>query len=207
MLSDLGELRLPVGPAPKNGEKPLAPAEGVYIDTEGMQRILDGQLPKPNQCVHQDALFQFESRVGIRRDPESRTTGDGDIYSPRYVRLHHRVSLIVGVSGVEVSGQLPSLFPLGGESRLAACEKLTEPPKFPQSVEGGVVLMLATPANSCSTKSEQAKWYGAGPGDSAEKLSSKLSGNVVTVAMDRPLKIGGLIRVKTKATELPGRCR
>jgi hypothetical protein len=80
------------------------------------------------------------------------------------------------------------MFPLGGESRLAACSdagELALPASQPPSDGTGVVVLL-TPANFGGEP-----WYGAGPGDDASRLNPNLSGRVTTAALDRPERVGG----------------
>jgi CRISPR-associated protein Cmr3 len=172
----------------EDGKKGPDPAEGFYVTTTGMDKILSGELPSSDECIHRDRLFARESRVGIQRDADSRTTGDGAIYSPRYIRLHQGVVLVVGISGLPEQGwDLPGYFPLGGESRLTSCEPI-EQPGFPcqQTGDRESVLILAT-----SARFNGVTWWGAGPGSDAGSPGQGISGNVRTATFERPLGIGG----------------
>jgi CRISPR-associated protein Cmr3 len=184
----------------KPESKPPVPAEGFFVTITGLQRILAGELPDKDHCVHRKALFRHESRVGIafdRERPDSRVTGEGEIYSPRYVRLKQDVSLIVGVDGLPADWKVPSLLPLGGESRLAGSREITnDPPSLPQATLDAdestrSVLILLTPARFDGDNDDPASWIGAGPGNPASQLHSDLAGNVLTAAIDRPMRIGG----------------
>jgi hypothetical protein len=96
--------------------------------------------------------------------------------------------LAVAVDGLPEHWSVPALFPLGGESRLAACSDagdLALPASQPPS-HGAGVLILLTPAQF-----EGEPWYGAGPGDAARRLDPNLSGRVATAALERPERIGG----------------
>jgi CRISPR-associated protein Cmr3 len=187
---DMGEIQLPsrMGLSQtKMGEKEPSSAEGFFVNTSGMTKILNGDLPSASECFHRSQLFCLESRVGIERDDKTRSNKEGAIYSPGYIRLEEGVSLAIGVKGLPDDWNLPAYFPLGGESRLAACESI-EPPAFPiqQTDEENSILLLVTPGCFAS-----GNWWGAGPEEGAEKLASNLVGKVTTAIFDRPLGIGG----------------
>lgn len=187
---DMGDVHLPkrLGMYKTgNGDKAPGPADRFSVTTVGMKKILDGDLPSLEDCIHRDKLFRLEGRVGIERSIETRTTGEGAMYSPRYIRLKPGVRLIVGISGLLHGWELPRFFPLGGESRLAACDKI-DPPSFPSrptEIDKGLVVLVA-PAHFAD-----GNWWGASPGDDAQKLASALRGSVLTASFHRPLRIGG----------------
>lgn len=193
--TDAGSVRLPVPRAPaKADETPAAPADGFFVTYSGLQGILEGRLPEAEQCVHPERLFTHEPRVGIAFDterPATRTTGEGSIYSPSYVRLAKGVSLVMGIQGLPGGRALPGMFPLGGESRLAACRELRpDAVRLPGAVPGGrSLLILLTPARLGNADGQD--WFGAGPDESAARLQEGASGRVVTVSIDRPVRIGG----------------
>lgn len=192
ILCDLGEVRLPV-PQKQNAanQKPFKQADGFFITSLGMQKILNGKLPTQGECIHQDILFQLEGRVGVERDQDSRTTLEGGLYSPKYVRLKKDVSLVMGINGLPDGWELPPLFPLGGESRLAGSTLLDNPPTVPHATDsdGNTLIILVTPAHfDCQ---EQGKWFGAGPDEDASSLHFDFTGKIKTACFDRPLRIGG----------------
>jgi len=122
--TDIGRCRLPRLLLPA-GQRPdgLKPAGTAWITAAGLTCILGGKAPGAEMLHRPDTLWQFESRVGLQRDAATLNVGEGDLYSPTYVRLCRKVALGVGLEGVpnNMNG-LPSLFPLGGESRLAQAE-------------------------------------------------------------------------------------
>jgi len=198
--TDSEPIHLPMPPQhnAQGRTKPPAPGEGFFATTTCMQKILAGELPGEDDCVHRDKLFEHESRVGIafdREHPDSRVTGEGEIYSPRYVRLKEGVSLAVGANGLPDGWSVPELLPLGGESRFAGCHELkAAPPALPQVPQGiggsdPSVLILLTPARFAGD--EPTAWIGADPGEPASQLHPNLVGNVITAAIDRPMRIGG----------------
>lgn len=170
------------------GEYPKPPAhpENIFVTTTGLNAILRGELPDSRECIGADRLFVHESRIGIRRDPDTRATGGGDIYSPRYIRLLPGVSLVEAVFGVPESWNWPTMMPLGGESRMALVEPLSSPPELPQ-----VAASKATVAVALSPAKFDSNWWGAGPGAPASQLAADLNGRVTCVALDRPRLIGG----------------
>jgi CRISPR-associated protein Cmr3 len=101
----------------------LKPGDDMWITTEGLTKILGGAYPK-EAIIPANRLWRFESRVGLKRGETSHNVDEGDLYSPAYVRLCRNVAMGVGVNGVPKEMKQPlELFPLGGESRLACCEK------------------------------------------------------------------------------------
>jgi CRISPR-associated protein Cmr3 len=155
--TDQGRRRLPRVVLPP-GEMPGGHklAEAAWITAAGLTDLLAGRLP-PAESVHRpDILWQFESRVGLQRDASTLNVGEGDLYSPTYVRLCRKVALGVGLAGVppDLNG-LPPLFPLGGESRLAQAEPWSgdplpaaPPAKSFEAASGGSIrfaVVLLTP--------------------------------------------------------------
>jgi CRISPR-associated protein Cmr3 len=200
VLTDCGEIALPVLPvdwrdrlADQPGLKdahrkpPPEPAGDLYVTRTGMSKILSGHVPDADDCRRRSDLFAHENRVGIRRDESTRTTGQGDLYSPRYVRLQRDVSLLMAIRGVPMGWKLPSLMPLGGESRLAGVEMLRTAPALPQA-SGSTSVATVT---SVTPTRFRGPWWGAGPGDDAARLGGGRNGRVTTVALDRPRMIGG----------------
>lgn len=175
----------------EKGEKPFAHSDEFLITIDGMSKVLQGQLPAKDDCIHRDRLYAYEARVGIQRDPETRTTGEHAMYSPHYIRLHHDVSLLMGVVGPSDIA-LPAVFPLGGESRMATCAPVERTVQLPESVDGGDVICLVTPSYfDAGSDAAATHWYGAGPSDAAGQLHHDLSGTVRSVCLDRPTWIGG----------------
>ncbi len=209
-VSDLGEnVHLPAAPRHQDPRtKAPGAAEGFFLTGRGLERVLEGQLPEEAHCVHWETLFAYESRIGIAFDsdsPERRATGEGQIYSPRYIRLKKDVALTMGVQGLPSDWQVPELLPLGGESRLATCRELdgnqvSLPSPEPLSEEEErAVLILLTPTRLAQSGHG---WCGPGPGGVAAELHENLAGAVVTAAIDRPIRIGGWDFKKTTSRSL-----
>ena len=167
-------------------QKPPSHPSDVFVTTAGLNTILQGEVPSATECFLREDLYTHEARVGIRREPVTRTTGGGDIYHPRYVRLRPDVWLVEGVAGVPEDWAWPRVMPLGGESRMALVSRLDEPPSFPVGRSGSAAMVIAL-----SPVRFPLEWWGAGPGDSASRLSERLAGHVRCVALDRPRLIGG----------------
>ncbi len=201
-VSDLGDVALPVAKGTHSvppGDAFPAELDDFFLTHEGMQRVVDGQLPHPNQCVHRSGLYELESRVGIQRDAAARTVIEGQLYNPHFIRLRRDVGLVMGVRGVPEDWQVPSLIAFGGEARMSGLRETTSP-GFTSS--GSAVrqaaLVLLTPAMFSGS------WWGAGPGDAASQLSETLTGTVRTVATDRPQRIGGWSSVANNQSSSSG---
>lgn len=200
VATDCGDIRLPTLPedwrdllgkhsdlSDDQRRKPPEPASNLFVTNTGMTKILNGQAPSAEDCRERKELFAHEGRIGIRRDDLTRTTGQGDMYSPRYVRLMPEVALVMAVSGVPSDWKMPSLMPLGGESRMAGVEQLAMAPTLPETERssGTATVVSVTPSHFTGS------WFGAGPGELASQLTPELSGRIVAVALDRPQRIGG----------------
>jgi len=125
-LTDLGPVRLPVPSVPTDGifgGLGLKHPTEQWITLEGLLEIQNGQIPDAAHIRKSSTLFAEERRVALSRSEISRTTQDGDLYSPVFIRLHPGVSVAMGISGLPSGWQVPSLLPLGGEGRLAGCEE------------------------------------------------------------------------------------
>lgn len=121
---DAGKLNLPVIALPPAQRSGLKPAETSWITTAGLSNLLGGTLPAAADIFSPKDLWAHEPRVGLVRDEKTLTTGEGALYSPAYVRLKKGVLLGVSIAGVpsDLKADIPPLFPLGGESRLAQCD-------------------------------------------------------------------------------------
>lgn len=124
---DLGDdVRLPqLAERAAEGVK-LKPSKDHWLKAAGMERVLRGCLPSPDDLIATSTLWTEEPRIGLERQGDTRTAKDGMLYSTRHVRLRGNVSLGAGVAGVPDRWRLPEgLVPLGGESRLAECTEWT----------------------------------------------------------------------------------
>jgi CRISPR-associated protein Cmr3 len=154
-----------------------------WVTLEGLRRILRGELPLAEEIVPERALWAGESRVGIRRAPDSRTVTvtDGALYSTRHTRPATGVSLGIEVDGVPVSWRRPEgdVIPLGGEGRLAACETWDAKTKLnfdgPARDAHNAVIVALTPV-LLGRKGVELAFPGA---------------RIVSACTERPLRIGG----------------
>ncbi|MBX6764238.1 MAG: type III-B CRISPR module-associated protein Cmr3 [Rubrobacteraceae bacterium] len=180
LSTDIGEARLPEVGTKIKGLKPL---KNAYLTREGMEKALRGEPPAPEDIFESSELWSSESRVGIQRDPKSRTTLEDALYQTTHVRLRKGVALAAGVEGYDK--EAPSLLTLGGESRMASLEQHeVSLPEVPGIEPGGGRLRytatLITPA-----RIEDNGWRepgGALPG---------LPGRVVSACVGKPVMIGG----------------
>ena len=116
--SDIGFRRFPLA-SPRLPEAKVA--EDLWLDREGMERVLDGGLPAGEHVYRATDLWTEEGRTGLARDAGRRTALTGHLYSCRHVRLREGVSLGVRVAGVpgEWHQKAVGPVPFGGEGRVA----------------------------------------------------------------------------------------
>lgn len=195
LVSDLGQHALPELAKPiEKTEKHDFPdvATDFLIKHTGLSKVLNGELPVKNDFVSLDVVLSHEPRVGIARNPRTGAVDKGMLYNPSFLRLHQSCGLLVGVSGVPGDWQILSSVPLGGESRVAYLDQ-AESVSFPEikANEKGCFVVSLTPTLFDSAGKSRGIWWGAGPGDPANQLDSKLEGNVLACLCDRPTKIGG----------------
>ncbi|ABG03239.1 conserved hypothetical protein [Rubrobacter xylanophilus DSM 9941] len=185
--TDMGEVRLPeVVPVEDDsgkeakGFKPLADA---YLTKSGTERALRWELPQEEEVVKVSDLWEGEGRLGIRRDPEKRTTQEDALYLASHVRPRRGVALAMGVAGYE--GPAPGLMTLGGESRMAylePCEiSLPEAPEL--EPDGGRLRYTVTLLTPMRPQDEG--WQRPGGG------LAGLPGEVVSACVGKPVLIGG----------------
>lgn len=147
---DLGpDVRLPELPPEHRGQTGLKPGEGWFVTTEGMRKILAGQLPEKGQIIPGRDLWTNEYRTGNRLQEDTRTTGDDALYSTRHARARAGTGLVTAAGGLPEGWQLPSgLHPFGGEGRMAEFAPLREAPKAPVNCgrpSGCFMLVLLAP--------------------------------------------------------------
>jgi len=191
LSTDIGEAQLPEISTRTKGLKPL---EKAYLTRRGMEKALRGETPDPEDVFEASELWSSESRVGIQRDPDSRTTLEDALYQTTHVRLRKGVALAAGVEGYE--GEAPGLLTLGGESRMAnlkPCElSLPEAPSLEPG--GGSLRYTATLITPARIRDEGwRKPGGALPG---------LPGRVVSACVGKPVLIGGWDTEKKKPLPL-----
>ena len=122
---DLGDnVRLPTLPEADAGSG-WTTGEDVWLSADGLSTVLRGNLPGQRTTFLSRSLWSGEPRVGLKRDGSTRTAQEGMLYSTVHVRLEHAVSLGLRVAGLPDAWQPPPgiLIPLGGESRLAECDR------------------------------------------------------------------------------------
>ena len=151
---------LPGWTPPVDGMRPLwrrsrgaTHARGGYLRPTGLRRFLAGGLPRADEVVDSDALYDFEDRVGIGVTPGTQTAGDGMIYAVRLMRLCRGVTL-----GVDLIGALEDLsvcpdgddaIYLGGEARRAVIRRVPDAYSRPENSVGTAgrrLFLLTSPA-------------------------------------------------------------
>lgn len=169
---------------------------GRWIRQDGLEAYLRGQ-PVPAEQVENARMFYLhEPRVGIARDRTTRTTVEGMLYAPAFVRLCEtarggRVGLGLRVAGFD------DLFPdghrgvirLGGEGRMAALEVHSGPAAPASGAAGDTVrLLLLTPGRW------RGSWLPSGITGSLGNWQGSLgdaSVRLVSAVVGKPVRIGG----------------
>lgn len=186
---DLGdEIRLPTIPAADGGcLARLAVANDHWLTLAGLDAVLTGELPKGSEVVTSSELWREERRVGLERDPLTRTAREGMLYSTRHIRLMQGVGLGVRFVGIPSDWRLPfdQNILVGGESRIAQClrwDNALSITRHHQAVahNNKVSIIGLTPLDIEG---------GVCPGMT---LMDEYGGvRVVSACIDRPLRIGG----------------
>ncbi len=186
---DLGDAtRLPEAPAERSGDWTTRKAgDRHWLTAAGMNAVLRGELPAVTDVVSSDSLWSEEPRIGLARDPNTRTAEEGFLYSTRHVRLARGVSLGVRIAGLPADWRPPigRTLSFGGEGRMAEWREwnsaLSLDKYMPTTTHGGQVTVIAL-----------------SPLDLADDVClgrrplEALGGAVVVCAcLDRPLRIGG----------------
>jgi CRISPR-associated protein Cmr3 len=125
--TDLGAVRLCVARDPN-----VVPAqvEGGFVRVADAEPILRGAVAGVEVISERD-LWDHESRTGIFRDVEDRTTKEGALYQTQHVRVHRGVGLLVTATGLPAVAPAARYHPMGGESRAVWLEALPNPPALP----------------------------------------------------------------------------
>jgi CRISPR-associated protein Cmr3 len=117
---DLGSVRLPEAARDNiTGRKQLH--GDWWMNLAGISAVASGDCPSPQDLIHRGELWKVEARVGISRDPDSRTTREQALYAPRHIRPQSRVCVnmfVEGLSQQAAAGMaIPRVQSVGGESR------------------------------------------------------------------------------------------
>ena len=184
---DLGDrIRLPDLPDVGGDAHGLKAGSDQWLTPAGLNAVLRGRRPGMKQVKPSSALWKSEPRVGLQRDPSSRTAQKGMLYSTRHVRLQRSVSLGARIAGMPADWPRPAgqLVSFGGEGRLADCQ------------EWNASLGLDSPMDEIrSTK--RVTLVALSPLDLPEAIGGEtellgLDGiRIVCACLDRPQRIGG----------------
>ncbi|MFU8802207.1 MAG: type III-B CRISPR module-associated Cmr3 family protein [Bradymonadaceae bacterium] len=203
IATDLGDVRLPVANKTTDG---LKDGGARYLDAAGLARVLAGEVPGSEHVFETRTLWAHERRVGLKRDEHTRTTGDAALYSPHYIRLEPDVSLVMGIEGrPQDNWEVPALFTLGGESRMAAQEPLGDfdlardlpaPTAIPTPGKGGVTITLLTPALFDDSPGKSRL---PGPNETLPGLDAAV---IISACIGKPVFIGGWNSLKREPLPL-----
>lgn len=197
---DLGkDIRLPIAENAAEGDK-LLYEKDWWITKEGLEQVLQNNQPEERHLVHQSLLWSKESRIGIARSDDSRTTKEGAMYSPSHIRLKRGVSIAMEVGGLsqkcadELTKQ-PQ--PVGGESRacwLHLYERSLSFPKLPEWNASEETLRYTATALT--------PVYVPKPPKPEEENYAGLPGRIVSACLPRPMILGGWDSLERKPLPL-----
>lgn len=205
VLCDLGKVQLPQ----LDREKAQTSIENAYISETAFSQILAGKRPLYREVL--EKVVVEDPRLGIARDNPSHRVLDGKLYQTNHLRLDPKLSVYLGVSGID-EDYLPkeTLLRLGGEARMANLNTLSQAVTLPQKLtnisNNELVIYLATPLpdfkreqglpmlpNSSFKKQENdvTTWVG-------EILGQKIE--VISAITAKPQRMGGWDMVKHQST-------
>lgn len=177
-------VRLPIF-AEKRCENPDPLFGGCYLTAEAMSRVLAGHVPDKGDIVERDSIAAPEPRVRLEISDTSGTAKPGLLFATEFVRPAVATTLIVGIDCEEDLGDPCSPMAFGGENRWAWIEDgpaeigVLDMPELTRA-DNGEVLYTAI----LLTLGDLDPWPKPG-----ERLD-KLPGQVVSAALDRPLRPG-----------------
>ncbi|MFP7756011.1 type III-B CRISPR module-associated Cmr3 family protein [Thermodesulfobacteriota bacterium B35] len=105
---------LPLLPVLRSSDR-AKPAGSLWLDLEGWRRHLDGDMPDTGSLAPAGELWGLDHRLGIGRDPGSRTAAEGKIYTSEAVVLTAGTAFLAGFSGTNIPED--GLLRLGGDGR------------------------------------------------------------------------------------------
>ena len=188
VVCDLGEVRLPALDRAHDDNDRLTPGSDQWLTASGMKAVLGGNVPDADQVIPSRQLWKTEHRTGLTRDARTRTSVEGMLWNTGHVRPVTGVSLGALISGLPDAWTFPfgKASPLGGESRLALLDPWYGSLNIGVSdvdtqVQGTKTALVALTPLDISP----AVCRGQAP---LEELGGA---RVVSVCMDRPLRIGG----------------
>lgn len=102
----------------------VKPEGGLWLNGKGIKAWLNGQSIHAKHLVESKALWKTDSRLGIALETQSRTTGEGQLYTVDAVALADSVGFVVGVRGADSMLPKNGVLRLGGDGRGARHLKL-----------------------------------------------------------------------------------
>lgn len=193
---DLGLIHLPDKPEACDPE-PV----GGWISVSDMQRYLEGEVLDDSHFLHNNQIFGNDHKVGIKRNNETHTAEEGNLYSISLIRLKEDISIAVLVDGIPDNLEPPSPFltKFGGEGKVCRVE-----------ISNGAIPLVAKEKETTVKKDDLVKlvflspaylggkWYPEGftkkQANGADCWEGDISGakmRLISACIDKPYKIGG----------------
>ncbi|WP_157837049.1 type III-B CRISPR module-associated protein Cmr3 [Geminisphaera colitermitum] len=186
----------------------LKTAESAWLTTTGLATVLNGELPASTEIFFSGDLWERENRVGLKRDAITKQVGEGDLYRPGFIRLARHVALGVGIAGVPDGMKAPeTLFPFGGEGRLAICKNAPDFPNnapFPPAPARETFSTNANATTDDATRKVEFAIIALTPLTALKNLAETLGSGaeIVSACVGKPVKIGGWDSLKNEPLPL-----
>jgi len=128
-LEGYTNLQYKVYPCKPDPRQHIEEIKGYFLSHDNLTQYLTGKFPQEKVKIileKAENVFQFEPRLGIGLNPETRTVKLNLLYSVNHIRMEDNVGLIVDVD--DHNGLLPEkgMFRLGGDSRPVEYVKVGE---------------------------------------------------------------------------------
>ena len=186
------------GEEPENIKK-LEPGVGFWLREKEMVRVLNGQLPQ--KVINGRQLWSNEPRIGLEREPSTRTAKHGQLYTARHIRLQDggpsscRTRIGMRLSGLgDLEMPWNKLAQVGGERRLAQIlpwESKIFGQSFPRKPAANIFALIAlSPLELEVSRYDTTSLTNAVASQVSEALAGRAV-SIVSACLDRPRRIGG----------------
>ncbi len=102
------------------------PENGFWIDSQGLERYLNGLEPTPDQLIPVSQIWKTEERIGIGMDPLARVVETGKLFTSEAIRLLGHAAFLVAVEGADGLLPVSGVVRRGGDGRGAWAQRTPE---------------------------------------------------------------------------------
>lgn len=152
---------------------------GGWMIESGFKDYLLGKPLKPEHFVRTAELYEYDERIGLALNYDSRTARNEMLYHAEFVRLCPEVGLLVEVNA-DLFDDSEGVINTGGESRSSYFRTVDYTPPHPATTSGNLKIVLLTPAYFSDGWQPQAGWS-----------NWVGSGKLVSMSLGKPQYISG----------------